>query len=98
VTPIIEKTRGAKATKVVYATRRSGTRVVRTSEEERRRLVLSDAEILSLARWAVAIESHYKRPMDMEWAKDGRTSELFLIQARPETVHARKQVHSRPIR
>jgi pyruvate, water dikinase len=49
--------------------------------------VLADGEILQLARWAVAIEKHYGRPMDMEWARDGETGELFIVQARPETVH-----------
>ncbi|RYE03914.1 MAG: phosphoenolpyruvate synthase, partial [Sphingomonadales bacterium] len=61
---------------------------VATSAAERRAFVLSDAEVLALARWAVAIERHYGRPMDMEWAKDGETGALFLVQARPETVHS----------
>jgi pyruvate,water dikinase len=50
--------------------------------------VLSDREILELGRWAVAIEQHYRRPMDIEWAKDGKSGELFVVQARPETVHS----------
>jgi pyruvate,water dikinase len=93
--PILSKTRGAKRQKIVYAAEgdeTSGrTRIVDTSEAERTSYVLSDEEILSLAKWAVLIEQHYGRPMDMEWAKDGQTSELAIVQARPETVQARKE-------
>jgi pyruvate,water dikinase len=64
---------------------------VRTTAEERAGLVLDDADILALARWAVIIEAHYGRPMDMEWAKDGETGELHVVQARPETVQARRR-------
>ena len=53
--------------------------------------MLSDPDILALARWACAIEDHYGRPMDMEWAKDGETGELFIVQARPETVQSRRE-------
>ena len=87
--PIIERTRGEKERKMVYG--RGGsvrTRLADTSERERKALVLTDGEVLQLARWAVAIEDHYRTPMDMEWAKDGTTGELFLVQARPETVQA----------
>lgn len=89
--PIIEKTLGSKAQKMVYS--RGGharTRTVDTSEAERRSFVLADAEILTLARWAVSVEEHYRRPMDMEWARDGVTGELFMVQARPETVQSQK--------
>ncbi|CAN5410477.1 phosphoenolpyruvate synthase [soil metagenome] len=86
--PIIERKCGGKARKMRYAQGGSGTRVVRTSKAERQALVLDDNEILTLARWAVAVEAHYGRPMDMEWAKDGESGALFLVQARPETVHA----------
>jgi pyruvate,water dikinase len=89
--PIIEKTMGAKERKMVYS--RGGharTRTVETSEQERRSFVLTDSEIVTLARWAVAVEEHYGRPMDMEWARDGSTEELFMVQARPETVQARR--------
>ncbi|WP_445155513.1 phosphoenolpyruvate synthase [Arthrobacter sp. Hor0625] len=89
--PIIEKTLGSKAQKMVYS--RGGharTRTVDTSEAERRSFVLADAEILTLARWAVRVEDHYGRPMDMEWARDGETGELFMVQARPETVQSLK--------
>ncbi|MBN9316727.1 MAG: phosphoenolpyruvate synthase [Devosia sp.] len=90
VVPIIEKKRGTKAIKMIYAAGETPTRNVPTSKAERASFVLSDAEIVRLAGWAVAIEQHYGCPMDMEWAKDGRTGELFIVQARPETVQARR--------
>jgi pyruvate,water dikinase len=62
---------------------------VETSERDRGIHVLEDEQILELARWAVAIEEHYGRPMDAEWARDGETGQLFIVQARPETVQAR---------
>ena len=91
LSPVIEKSLGTKARKMVYsADGASGTRLVETSSTERRTFVLSDPEIVQLARWAVRVEEHYGKPMDMEWAKDGQSGELFLVQARPETVQARK--------
>jgi pyruvate, water dikinase len=93
--PILEKSLGSKVKKVVYsANGRKTTRTVNTSREERESFVLSDQEILKLARWAVAIEQHYGRPMDIEWAKDGDTGDLFIVQARPETVQSRKEAGS----
>jgi pyruvate,water dikinase len=89
--PIIEKTKGSKAKKLVYTAEGSTTTInIDTSAKERQAFVLEDAEILQLARWAIAIESHYRKPMDMEWAKDGETGELFIVQARPETVQSQK--------
>lgn len=88
--PILEKRRGGKAIKMIYAEgMERPVRNVPTSKAERQSFVLSDAEILQLAQWATAIEGHYGCPMDMEWAKDGETGELFIVQARPETVQAR---------
>ena len=85
--PIIEKTRGAKERKMVYATGGSArTATVETTQKERQSYVLSDEEILQLGRWGAIVEQHYGRPMDMEWAKDGETGELYMVQARPETV------------
>lgn len=87
--PIVEKTCGGKQRKLVYASGGSArTELVATTQRERQAFVLSDAEILQLARWAVAVEAHYGRAMDMEWAKDGESGELFLVQARPETVQS----------
>jgi pyruvate,water dikinase len=91
LSPIIEKTVGEKATKMVLGTGGTvRTRIKETTATERAHLVLGDDEVLALARWAVAIERHYERPMDMEWAKDGVTGELFIVQARPETVQSRR--------
>ncbi|MCB4820288.1 phosphoenolpyruvate synthase [Roseicella aerolata] len=90
--PILEKARGGKARKMVYASGGSArTAMVETTGRERDGFVLSDAEALQLARWAVTIERHYGRAMDMEWAKDGETGQLFIVQARPETVHGSRQ-------
>ncbi|KAK4233009.1 hypothetical protein C8A03DRAFT_19828 [Achaetomium macrosporum] len=88
--PIIEKKRGGKAIKMVYGSGQTRTRNVPTSKAERAAFVLSDNEILQLGRWACTVEKHYGCPMDMEWAKDGVTGKLFLVQARPETVHSRR--------
>jgi pyruvate, water dikinase len=90
--PIIDKRRGGKAVKMVYGDEQMPTRNVSTSKAEQDSFVLSDKEILKLARWACIIEKHYKCPMDMEWAKDGITNELFIVQARPETVQSRHEV------
>ena len=93
VVPIIEKSLGAKEKKMVYAAGGSETtKNVDTSTRERHTLVLDDGEILQLARWAAAIETHYGRPMDIEWAKDGGSGDLFIVQARPETVQSQREV------
>ncbi len=90
--PIVDKTMGEKAQKMVYASGGSKTtKTVTTPRKEQSRFVLNDQEILTLARWAVVIENHYDTPMDMEWAKDGPTNKLFIVQARPETVQSQKQ-------
>jgi pyruvate,water dikinase len=94
--PILQKTLGSKEFKLVYD--EGGTRGVKTipvAPGERTRYALSDDEVLLLAGWGCAIEDHYTRlrrtpsPMDIEWAKDGMSGELFIVQARPETVHGR---------
>jgi pyruvate, water dikinase len=93
--PIIEKKLGDKEKKMIYAT--GGTRPTKnvdTPQWQRLQFVLDDAEILTLAKWAKTIEQHYKRPMDMEWAKDGESNELFIVQARPETVQSQKEAAS----
>jgi pyruvate,water dikinase len=90
--PIIEKRLGEKAKKMIYAADANRpTRNVPTSKAERTAFVLNDRDILALARWACLIEDHYGRPMDMEWAKDGQTGDLFIVQARPETVQSRRE-------
>jgi pyruvate,water dikinase len=91
LTPIIARSIGGKEAKLVYADDPNApTRRVSTSDDERMTPVLSDEEILTLARWAVLVEDHYDKPMDMEWARDGDTGELFIVQARPETVHSQR--------
>jgi pyruvate, water dikinase len=92
--PIVEKLLGAKSIKMIYTEGAKKIKNVPTSKRERATFVLSDDEILTLARWAVIIEKHYGCPMDMEWAKDGDTGDLFIVQARPETVQARRDLTS----
>ncbi|HLW31598.1 MAG TPA: phosphoenolpyruvate synthase [Aequorivita sp.] len=86
---ILEKKLGDKALTMIYAqsNSHSATLNVPTDMLKQEQFVLQDKEILQLAKWALAIENHYKKPMDIEWAKDGISQELFIIQARPETVH-----------
>ena len=86
---------GSKQEKLIYATRGGhSTRIVPVPLEDRLRLSLNDDDVLTLARWGCLIEDHYSAkaklpvPMDIEWAKDGRSGELFILQARPETIHA----------
>ncbi|MDP2308359.1 MAG: phosphoenolpyruvate synthase [Pseudomonadota bacterium] len=94
--PIVRRRLGAKERKVVYAA--SGTRTVDVPPEDRDRFSVSDADALQLARWAVAVERAWSArvgrpvPMDLEWAKDGRTGELFVLQARPETVRSQEDI------
>ncbi len=99
--PILQKLLGTKELKLVYDVGGGKmTRNMPVPPEDRRRFAISDDEILALARWACQIEDHYsaKRgchtPMDMEWAKDGHTGELFIVQARPETVQSQKHLDS----
>jgi len=90
--PIIGKDLGDKSKTMVYA--KGGTHTTRnldTPREDRLSFVLEDGEILQLARWAKAIEKHYDKPMDIEWAKDGQTGKIHIVQARPETVQSRKE-------
>ena len=91
--PIIQKTLGSKEIKMVYTVEgESSTKNVPVSAFERSNFILSDEEVIRLAQWGVRIEDHYSKkaghqvPMDIEWAKDGITQELFVVQARPETV------------
>jgi len=90
--PIVAKDLGDKAKRIVYAADpEEPTREEETSADERRTFVLGDDEILTLARWCAIIERHYDRPMDIEWAKDGPSGELFIVQARPETVQSQRE-------
>jgi pyruvate,water dikinase len=88
--PIIQKVLGDKKLTMVYAETQQGkftTTNIETPIEKQEQYVLSNKDVISLAKWALLIEDHYQKPMDIEWAKDGITDELFITQARPETVH-----------
>lgn len=88
---IISKKLGSKLKKLIYADGgASDTKSVAVPEDERKQFVLTDEQILTLAKWACIIEEHYKKPMDIEWAYDKESKQLFIVQARPETVHASK--------
>ncbi|MCD6108381.1 MAG: phosphoenolpyruvate synthase [Thermoplasmata archaeon] len=89
--PIIEKKLGTKEWRLVY-TEGGGTVQKKVLPEERKKFVIDDDEVLKLAEWACIIEEHYNKPMDIEWAKDGITGELFIVQARPETVHSQRDM------
>jgi pyruvate, water dikinase len=95
--PILKKTLGSKAMKLIYDVGGSKmTKNVPVPPDQAKRFALDEDDILQLARWACEIEQHYSRqsggfcPMDMEWAKDGLTGELFIVQARPETVQSQR--------
>jgi len=102
--PILEKRLGSKLVKLTYnsAPRPKGARLaqlrwaatkdIATTKKDRERFCLDDKDVLALAKWSVIIEDHYKKSMDMEFAKDGITGELFIVQARPETVQSKKNL------
>lgn len=83
--PLVVKHRGAKLTKTVYADPR-GTRTVPTTDDERMALVLTDAELVQLAQWTELADKRFRRPMTLEWAKDGLTGSLYAVEVRPWTV------------
>jgi len=90
---ILRKSLGEKATKMVFGASTSATQSTRTIEvpaDDRRRFSLSDADVEELARYAVIIEDHYGRPMDIEWGRDGIDGKLYILQARPETVKSQE--------
>src|SRR5205085_1997823 len=88
---IISKKLGSKEKKLIYAQEgTSPTKEVPVAEAERKSFALTEEQILKLGKWAVIIEDHYQRPMDIEWALDGNDGQLYIVQARPETVQARK--------
>jgi pyruvate,water dikinase len=92
--PIVEKKLGTKDKKLVCMRHGSGAEQKEVKVEEQRQFALDDDEILILARWACIIEEYYGVPMDIEWAKDGMSGELFIVQARPETVHSQVDLAS----
>lgn len=87
--PIVQKKMGDKKLTMVYSQSKDGssTENITTPLSKQRQFILTNNEVIQLAKWSLLIEKHYKGPMDIEWAKDGVTNKLFIIQARPETVH-----------
>ena len=91
---IIARDMGLKADKAIYGDK--GTRDVKVSQQDREKFTLTDTEVLKLAAWCVKVEEHFSKtrgkhqPMDIEWAKDGKSGELFIVQARPETIHSER--------
>lgn len=91
---ILSKKAGSKAKTMVYSEgddNGASTENVDTPEEKKYQYVIDDEEITTLAKWAYEIEKHYDKPMDIEWARDGNSGELFIVQARPETVHSQNK-------
>lgn len=91
---IINKEMGRKNRKMIYR-ESGGVKEVDTTKEEKEKYAITDEEALTLAKWGCIIEEHYQSPQDIEWAKDGKTGELFIVQSRPETVHSLKDKEKR---
>ncbi len=88
---ILSRKVGSKEIKMVYThNSKKPVKDIKVSEKDRQKFSISDLEVLTLANWAIKIEEHYQKPMDMEWAKDGRNNKLYIVQARPETVQSQK--------
>jgi pyruvate,water dikinase len=97
---VIRRNLGSKLIKMVFSEQRSAGRSTQTidvAEAERHRYALNDAEVLELARYAMIIERHYGRPMDIEWGRDGVDGKLYILQARPETVKSQQAAHGHVI-
>jgi len=97
--PIVEKRIGSKLIKMIYLPAgrqvvqgKATTKNIATTKKERENFVLTNEEILQLSKWAMIIEEHYQKFMDMEWAKDGRDGKLYIVQARPETIQSKKNL------
>jgi len=93
---IIQKKLGDKLKTMIYAPAEdkvNETLNIDTPKVKQEQFVLTDEEVLRLAKWCLIIEEHYQKPMDIEWAKDGITGEMFIVQARPETVHSGKNLY-----
>jgi len=91
--PIIERRLGDKKIKAVYS-KEKGKQIknVHVAKKDQQRFTLEDDEVIQLSRWAAIIEEHYEQPMDIEWARDGDSGELFILQARPETVQSQQDL------
>ncbi|MBS4014869.1 MAG: phosphoenolpyruvate synthase [Candidatus Latescibacteria bacterium] len=99
--PIIKRHLGSKERKMIFVDGENvKTRIVDCRKDEREHYVLNDDEICTLAHWAMTIENHYstqrgaKTPVDIEWAKDGKSNEIYIVQARPETVHSQRKTNT----
>ncbi|MCX6782340.1 MAG: phosphoenolpyruvate synthase [Candidatus Magasanikbacteria bacterium] len=90
---IISRRLGSKEVQLVYNDKQ-GTKQLPVPAAEREKYCLSDEDALKLARWGIIIEEHYGRPMDIEWAKDGKTGKMYIVQARSETVKSQEQVNA----
>ncbi|MDD3101816.1 MAG: phosphoenolpyruvate synthase [Patescibacteria group bacterium] len=91
--PIVSKKLGLKEWTMTYDNKgNKSTKNLRTAFEKQNKFTLTDEEVLELARYSVIIEEHYKRPMDMEWAKDGHDKKLYVLQARPETIQSKRSL------
>ena len=88
---IFSKKLGSKDARLIYS--KTGTKQAKVSTKERNTFSLTDKEVLQLAKWGLVIEQHYGHPMDIEWAKDGKTGKLFIVQARGETVKSQQQIN-----
>ncbi len=88
--PILRRTLGGKALKMIYGDGPEATRIVDVDRADRRRYSITDEDIMALSRMALTIEEHYGAPMDIEWGKDGEDGKLYILQARPETVQSRR--------
>lgn len=86
--PVIEKILGEKLHKMIYTGKSAMLDEIEVPKNDRKRFTITDEEATTLAKWGVEIENHYGKPMDIEWAKDGANGRLYILQARPETVHA----------
>lgn len=92
--PILQKKLGSKLIKMIYDKNpKNPTKNIPTTLAERHSFVLSDDHILQLARWSMIVEEHYQKPMDMEWAFDGKEQKLYILQARPETVQSKRNAN-----
>ena len=88
---LISRELGSKDLTMIYGSNGAATKTLKTPEKLRSRFSLTDDEVVKLAGWGALIEEHYGKPMDIEWAKDGVSKELYILQARPETIHAGKE-------
>jgi len=87
---ILQRTIGSKAIKTIYG-KNSSIKTIKTKKTEQQKFCIDDATVTTLACFALAIENRYKKPMDIEWAQDGKTKEVYIVQARPETVRSHEQ-------